>query len=44
MDQNTQFSADYLRDRLAMTELCELYSVSRKTGDTWVDRDLTHGP
>jgi putative transposase len=44
MDQTTQFIADYLRDRLSMTELCELYSVSRKTGDQWVDRDLTHGP
>jgi putative transposase len=44
MDQKTQFIADYLRDRLSMTELCELYSVSRKTGDTWVDRYLTHGP
>jgi putative transposase len=44
MDQKTQFIADYLRDRLSMTELCALYSVSRKTGYTWVDRDLTHGP
>jgi hypothetical protein len=26
----TQFIADYLRDRLSMTELCELYGVSRK--------------
>jgi putative transposase len=44
MDQNTQFIADYRRDRLSMTELCALYSVSRKTGYTWVDRALTHGP
>jgi putative transposase len=44
MDQQTQFIADDLRDRLAMTELCALYSVSRKTGYTWVDRSLTHGP
>jgi putative transposase len=44
MDQKTQFIADYLRDRLSMTELCALYSVSRKTGYTWVDRALTHGP
>jgi len=44
MDQNTPFSADDLRDRLSMTERCELYSVSRKTGYTWVARSLTHGP
>ena len=44
MDQKTPFIADYLRDRLSMTELCALYSVSRKTGYKWVDRDLTHGP
>ena len=44
MDQKTQFIADDLRDRLSMTELCELYSVSRKTGYKWVDRYLTHGP
>jgi hypothetical protein len=30
MDQKTQFIADYLRDRLSMTELCELYGGSRK--------------
>lgn len=44
MDQKTQFIADYLRDRLSMTELCALYNVSRKTGYKWVDRYLTHGP
>jgi putative transposase len=44
MDQTTPFIADDLRDRLSMTELCERYRVSRKTGYTWVDRDLTHGP
>lgn len=44
MDQKTQFIADYLRNRLSMTELCELYGVSRKTGYTWIDRSLIHGP
>jgi putative transposase len=44
MDQKTQFIADYLRDRLSVTELCELYSISRKTGYKWIDRYLTHGP
>ena len=32
MDQRTQFIADYRRDSLSNTELCELYGVSRKTG------------
>src|SRR6266545_3582442 len=44
MDQKTQFIAAYLRDRLSMTELCEFYGVSRKTGYKWIDRYLTHGP
>jgi putative transposase len=44
MAQNTQFIADYWRDRLSVTELCALYGVSRKTAYTWIDRDLTHGP
>jgi putative transposase len=43
MDQKTQFIADSLRDRLSMTERCELSSVSRKTGYNWVDRYRTHG-
>jgi hypothetical protein len=44
MDQKSQFIAASLRDRLSVTELCELYSVSRKTGDTWIDRYLMRGP
>jgi transposase-like protein len=44
MDQKTQLIADYLRDRLAVTEFCTLYEVSRKTAYTWIDRYLTHGP
>jgi transposase len=44
LDQKTPFIADDLRDRLAMTSLCGLYGVSRKTGDKWVDRSRTHGP
>lgn len=44
LDQTTQFIADDLRDRLAMTELCVLSGVSRKTGYTWLDRSRTHGP
>ena len=44
LDQKTQFIADYLRNTLSITELCELYGVSRKTGDKWIERYLTSGP
>jgi transposase InsO family protein len=44
MDQRTQFIADYLRQTWSISELCEHYSVSRKTGYKWIDRYLTHGP
>jgi putative transposase len=44
MDQKTQFIAAYLRDRLSVTELCELYGISRKTGYKWIDCYLIHGP
>ena len=44
LDQKTQFIADDLRRRLSITELCELYSVSRKTGYKWIERYLTSGP
>lgn len=44
MDQRTQFIADYLRDTLTVTELCQLYGISRKTAYKWIDRYLRHGP
>lgn len=44
MDQKTQFIADYLRETFSITELCERYGVSRKTGYKWIDRYLTLGP
>jgi putative transposase len=44
MDQRIQFIADYLREALSVTELCELYGVSRKTGHKWIDRYLRQGP
>jgi len=44
MDQRTQFIADYLRDMLSVTELCQLYGVSRKTAYKWIDRYLHLGP
>ena len=44
MDQKMQFIADYLRAELSMTELCELYGISRKTGYKFVNRYLSDGP
>lgn len=44
MDQRTQFIADYLRQTLSITELCDLYRVSRKTGYKWIERYLRCGP
>lgn len=44
MDQKTQFIADCLRQRCSMTELCEQYGISRKTGYKWIDRYLQRGP
>ena len=44
MDQKTQFIADYLREVLDITELCDLYGISRKTGYKVIDRYLRHGP
>lgn len=44
MEQRTQFIADYLRGLLCVTELCELYGVSRKTGYKWIDRYIRCGP
>lgn len=44
MNEKTQFIADYLRDLLTVTELCEHYGISRKTGYKWIDRYLSEGP
>ena len=44
MDQRIQFVADFLRDTLSLTELSQLYGVSRKTAYKWIDRYLRLGP
>jgi putative transposase len=44
MDQRTQFIADHLRETQTITELCDQYGVSRKTGYKWIDRYLRLGP
>lgn len=43
MDQRTQFIADHLRETQTITELCDRYGVSRKTGYKWIDRYLRLG-
>jgi transposase InsO family protein len=44
MDQRTQFIADFLRQVLSVTELCDLYGISRKTAYKWIERYLRQGP
>ena len=44
VDQKTQFVADYLRQQLSMSEICELHNISRKTGYKLIDRYLKEGP
>lgn len=44
MNQRIQFIADYLRESSSVTELCDLYGVSRKTASKWIDRYLRQGP
>ena len=44
MDERTQFIADYLREVLSVTELCDLYGISRKTAYKWIERYLRQGP
>ena len=44
MDQKIQLIADFQRHALSITELSDLYGVSRKTAHKWIDRYLRHGP
>src|SRR5258707_11602407 len=44
MDQRVQFISEFLRHSLSITDLCDLYGVSRKTGYKWIDRYLRLGP
>ena len=38
MDERTRFVAEYLTELWTMTELCEQFGISRKTGYKWVGR------
>lgn len=43
MDQKVMFIADYLRGGQTFSELCIMYSISRKTGYKWVNRYMETG-
>jgi len=44
MNEKALLIADYLRDIYSVTELCEMYQISRKTAYKWIDRYLKEGP
>jgi transposase len=44
MDQRVRFISDQRSGMWTMTELCELYEISRKTGYKWLERYRLEGP
>jgi len=44
MDERVSFIADHISGLWTMTELCERYEISRKTGYKWLDRHRLEGP
>lgn len=44
MDQRVQFIGDWLSGRYSKVDLCELYGISRPTGDKWINRYQCLGP
>jgi putative transposase len=38
MDQRVAFIGDWLRDEWSISDLCQRYGISRKTGYKWLDR------
>jgi putative transposase len=44
MDERVRFIADHTSGFWTMTELCERYEISRKTGYKWLDRYRQEGP
>lgn len=44
MEQRIQFITDWLRRTHAVSELCALYGISRKSGYKWIDRYQHEGP
>jgi transposase len=44
MEQQIQFVIDVMDGTYSMTELCEAYSISRKTGYKWLGRYQPDNP
>ena len=44
VDERHRFMEAFLKGDYPMTELCERFGISRKTGYKWIDRYLRHGP
>jgi putative transposase len=44
MDSKLQFISFALESHLSMTELCSIFSISRKTGYKWLARYIEEGP
>jgi len=44
MDERMRFIVDHMADDWTMTELCERYAISRKTGYKWLERYRLGGP
>jgi putative transposase len=43
MDERVQFMSDYERELFTVTDLCDRYGVSRKTGHKWIARYAATG-
>ncbi len=44
MDERLKFIADCLKDEWSLSDLCQYYGISRKSGYKWVARYLAEGP
>jgi len=44
MDQKALFIRDWLTHRHTVSDLCDRYGISRKTGHKWIQRFMEHGP
>lgn len=44
MDEKVKFIGDYQRELLSLSELCDRYGISRKTGYKWIGRYEAEGP
>jgi putative transposase len=44
MDEKVRFIGDYRRDLMSLSELCQRYGISRKTGYKWIDWYESQGP